>query len=217
MKECVVLPWRPRAPHDMSFSGVHGRSTTSSIRRLKISAGKSRRSCNPCRKSLEAAACRRYVSERARRALARVRLPPAGRVAAIKRLLRLAQRGRSGRDRVVRARFPSARELASSAVMTEGNSAQSQAGGYDQPHRRSGSLWGTYYAPSRRPSSSLNGISHLSALAQGIESAAEYFARSFGHVKPVTVSIPTASKMRVAVLGLLRPGSTSVMGQQGCL
>jgi len=45
------------------------------------------------------------------------------------------------------------------------------------------------------------------ALAQGIESAAEYFARSIlDKSKPVAVSLPTAPKMLVATLGLLRAG-----------
>ena len=51
------------------------------------------------------------------------------------------------------------------------------------------------------------GILTYRALAQGIESAAEHFARSIADKsKPVTVSLPSAPKMLIASLGLLRAG-----------
>jgi acyl-coenzyme A synthetase/AMP-(fatty) acid ligase len=51
------------------------------------------------------------------------------------------------------------------------------------------------------------GIVTYRALAQGIESAAEHFARSItDKSKPVTVSLPDASKMLIASLGLMRAG-----------
>jgi acyl-coenzyme A synthetase/AMP-(fatty) acid ligase len=50
-----------------------------------------------------------------------------------------------------------------------------------------------------------DGIVTYGALAQAIESAAEYFTRNIGDTsKPVTVSLPSAAKMLIASLGLLR-------------
>lgn len=52
-----------------------------------------------------------------------------------------------------------------------------------------------------------DGIVTYLALAQAIESAAEYFAANIlDRAKPVTVAIPTPSKMLAASLGLLRAG-----------
>jgi acyl-coenzyme A synthetase/AMP-(fatty) acid ligase len=52
-----------------------------------------------------------------------------------------------------------------------------------------------------------DGIVTYLALAQGVESAAEYFAANIlDRSKPVTVSIPTPSKMLTASLGLMRAG-----------
>ena len=52
-----------------------------------------------------------------------------------------------------------------------------------------------------------DGIVTYLALAQGIESAAEYFASNIlDRSKPVAVSVQTAAKMLVASLGLLRAG-----------
>ena len=60
-----------------------------------------------------------------------------------------------------------------------------------------------------------DGIVTYLALAQGIESAAEYFASTIlDRSKPVTVSVPSASKMLVAGLGLLRAGFDVIMASK---
>lgn len=59
------------------------------------------------------------------------------------------------------------------------------------------------------------GILTYRALAQGIESAAEHFARSVpDRSKPVTVSVSSAPKMLVASLGLLRAGFDIIVAGQ---
>jgi acyl-coenzyme A synthetase/AMP-(fatty) acid ligase len=59
------------------------------------------------------------------------------------------------------------------------------------------------------------GILTYRALAQGIESAAEHFARSIpDRSKPVTVSLPSAPKMLIASLGLLRAGFNIIVSGQ---
>ena len=63
-----------------------------------------------------------------------------------------------------------------------------------------------------------DGIVTYLALAQGIESAAEYFAASIlDKSKPVTVSVPSASKMLVASLGLLRAGFDVIIASKADL
>jgi acyl-coenzyme A synthetase/AMP-(fatty) acid ligase len=59
------------------------------------------------------------------------------------------------------------------------------------------------------------GILTYRALAQGIESAAEHFARSIpDRAKPVTVSLPSAPKMLIASLGLFRAGFDIIVAGQ---
>jgi long-chain acyl-CoA synthetase len=59
------------------------------------------------------------------------------------------------------------------------------------------------------------GILTYRALAQGIESAAEHFARSIpDRTKPVTVSLPSAPKMLIASLGLFRAGFDIIVAGQ---
>jgi acyl-coenzyme A synthetase/AMP-(fatty) acid ligase len=56
------------------------------------------------------------------------------------------------------------------------------------------------------------GVVTYQALAQGIESAAVYFAASVtDKSKPVTVSLPSAPKMLIASLGLLRAGCSIIV------
>jgi acyl-CoA synthetase (AMP-forming)/AMP-acid ligase II len=63
-----------------------------------------------------------------------------------------------------------------------------------------------------------DGIVTYLALAQGIESSAEYFAASIlDRSKPVTVSIPSASRMLVAGLGLLRAGFSVIVASKADL
>ncbi len=59
------------------------------------------------------------------------------------------------------------------------------------------------------------GILTYQALAQGIESAAEHFARSIpDRAKPVTVSLLSAPKMLIASLGLFRAGFDIIVAGQ---
>jgi long-chain acyl-CoA synthetase len=63
-----------------------------------------------------------------------------------------------------------------------------------------------------------DGLVTYLALAQGIESAAEYFAASIlDRSNPVTVSLPSASKMLVAGLGLMRAGFDVIMASKADL
>jgi 2,3-dihydroxybenzoate-AMP ligase len=56
------------------------------------------------------------------------------------------------------------------------------------------------------------GIITYQALARAVESAAEYFAANIlDRTRPVTVAIPTASKMLAATLGLLRGGFSVIV------
>ena len=56
------------------------------------------------------------------------------------------------------------------------------------------------------------GIVTYAALAQGIESAAEHFARNISDKsKPVMVSLPSAPRMLIASLGLLRAGYSIIV------
>lgn len=62
------------------------------------------------------------------------------------------------------------------------------------------------------------GVLTYRALAQGIESAAEHFARSIpDRSKPVTVALASAPKMLVASLGLLRAGFDIIVSGQSDL
>lgn len=65
----------------------------------------------------------------------------------------------------------------------------------------------------RRPATiQPEGIVTYAALAQGAESAAEYFARNVvDRAKPVTVSLPSPPKMLIASLGLLRAGYSIIV------
>jgi len=56
------------------------------------------------------------------------------------------------------------------------------------------------------------GVVTYQALAQGIERAAEHFARNIAdRSKPVTVSLPSAPKMLIASLGLVRAGYSIIV------
>src|SRR5262249_11704896 len=56
------------------------------------------------------------------------------------------------------------------------------------------------------------GIVTYRALAQGIESAAEHFARNIAdRSKPVTVSMPSQAKILTASLGLLHAGCSIIV------
>src|SRR5208282_3626125 len=56
------------------------------------------------------------------------------------------------------------------------------------------------------------GVLTYRALARGIESAAEHFARNIAdRSKPVSVSLPSAPKMLIASLGLLRAGRSIIV------
>src|SRR5262245_40340470 len=57
-----------------------------------------------------------------------------------------------------------------------------------------------------------SGVITYARLALAVEGAAEYFAGSIAHkLRPVAISIPTGSKMLVALLGLLRAGFSAVL------
>src|SRR5271170_5119084 len=59
------------------------------------------------------------------------------------------------------------------------------------------------------------GVVTYRALAQGIESAAEYFARNIADKsKPVTVSLSSAAKMLIASLGLLRASCSIIVANR---
>src|ERR1700752_4643653 len=57
-----------------------------------------------------------------------------------------------------------------------------------------------------------SGVVTYARLAQAVEGAAEYFAGNIDDKsRPVAISLPTGSKMLVALLGLLRAGFNVVL------